>query len=159
MSDVNGERIAEHGGDVAGAASLVTLLPDRRVGLFVASHREGSSLRYALRSALLDRFHPRPTPPPVVPLHHDAERARRYAGHYRAGSVCHSCPAPMPVYETDVVANADGTLSFSGTRWVEVADGFFRSADGTRRVGFRADRQGIVTHYSAGSFQVMERVR
>jgi CubicO group peptidase (beta-lactamase class C family) len=159
LSDANGERIAEHGGDVAGAASLVTLLPDRGVGLFVASHREGSGLRYALRQALLDRFYPRPAPPPVVALHHDPERAKRYTGHYRASSVCHTCTSPMRVYETDVTANPDGTLTFSDRQWVEVADGFFRSTDGIRRVGFHADRSGAITHYSAGSFQVMERVR
>jgi hypothetical protein len=63
------------------------------------------------------------------------------------------------VFETDVVANPDGTLSFYDATWVEVADGYFRSTDGRRRVGFRSDAQGEVTHFSAGSFQVMERVR
>ena len=159
MSDANGERIAEHGGDVAGAASLMTLLPERGVGVFVASHREGSGLRFALRQAFLDRFYPRSPAAPVVAMHRDPERAKRYAGHYRASIVCHSCRSPGPVYETDVAANPDGTLTFADARWVEVADGFFRSADGTRRVGFRTDPSGAVTHYSAGSFQVMERVR
>jgi CubicO group peptidase (beta-lactamase class C family) len=159
LSDANGERVVEHGGDVAGAASLVTLLPDRGVGLFVASHREGSSLRYTLRQALLDRFYPRAATSPVVAMHHDGARAKRYAGHYRASIFCHSCAQPMPVFEADVTANPDGTISLNNATWVEVADGFFRSADGTRRIGFRTDAGGVVTHFSAGSFQVMERVR
>ena len=65
----------------------------------------------------------------------------------------------MPVHETDVVANTDGTLSFNDATWIEVADGYFRSADGRRRVGFRRDARNVVTHFSAGSFQVMEKVR
>jgi len=159
MSDTNGERIVEHGGDVAGAASLMTLLPDRGVGIFVVSHREGSELRYTLRQALLDRFYPRGTKTPVVAMHRDSIRARRYAGHYRASVVCHTCASPRPVAEVDVIANADGTLSFWEARWVEVSDGFFRSTDGERRVGFRKDNSGAITHLSSGSFRVMERVR
>jgi CubicO group peptidase (beta-lactamase class C family) len=158
-SDANGEHVVEHGGDVAGFATLMTLLPERRVGLFVASHREGSDLRYRLRRAMLDRFFPRLTLAPVVPLHHDADRAARYAGHYRAATVCHSCASPMPVNEVDVVANHDGTLSFRDASWVEVAPAFFRTVDGSRRLGFRTDAKGRVTHLTAGSFQVMERVR
>jgi Beta-lactamase len=159
QSDANGERVVEHGGDVAGFASLVTLLPERGVGLFVASHREGSGLRYALRQAVLDRFYPRPATGPVVARYRDSARARRYAGHYRASIFCHSCASPMPVNEVDVVANADGTLGFWDARWVETDDRFFRSADGRRQVGFRVDERGVVTHFSAGSFRVMERVR
>jgi CubicO group peptidase (beta-lactamase class C family) len=159
MSDTNGERIVEHGGDVAGAASLMTLLPDRGVGIFVASHREGSDLRYTVRQAMLDRFYPRTNKTPVVALHHDSTRARRYAGHYRASIVCHTCAAPRPVTEADVVANADGTLSFWDTRWIEVAEGFFRSSDGEKRIGFRKDATGAITHFTSGSFRVMERVR
>jgi hypothetical protein len=158
-SDANGERIVEHGGDVAGFASLMTLLPDRGVGLFVASHGEGSGLRYAVRQALLDRFYPRAAPAPVVAMHHDGERARGYAGHYRASIFCHTCATPRPVFEADVVGNDDGTLSLNDATWVEVADGYFRTLDGRRRLGFRRDARGVVTHYSAGSFQVMERVR
>ena len=159
LSDTNGERVVEHGGDVAGSASLMTLLPDRGVGIFVASHREGSELRFALRAAFLDRFYPRPPPPPVMAMHHDSTRARQYAGHYRATGVCHTCAAPRPVTEVDVVANTDGTLTFWDARWIEVSDGYFRSSDGEKRVGFRRDASGVVTHFSSGSFRVMERVR
>lgn len=161
QSRTNGERIAEHGGDVAGYSSLMFLLPERGVGVFVASHREGSDLRFVVRQAVLDRFFPDRAPParPVPLAEATAERARRYAGRYRASIVCHSCRAPRPVPEATIAANADGTISLWNARWVEVSPGFFRSADGRRRVGFRHDRAGRVTHLTAGSWQVMERVR
>ncbi|MBA3405958.1 MAG: beta-lactamase family protein, partial [Gemmatimonadaceae bacterium] len=111
---LNGERGVEHGGDVAGFSSLLTLLPDRGVGIFVASHREGSDLRFTVSRGIANRFFPDVTPAtPVVSMHATAAEASaavaRYAGHYRANSVCHSCASPRGVHETDFVVNHDGT--------------------------------------------------
>jgi hypothetical protein len=160
---MNGEQGVQHGGDVAGFSSLMTLFPSRGVGIFVAGHREGADLRYTVTRGFVDRFLPDPNP--VVPpksmyatVAKAAESARRYAGHYRANIVCHTCPNPRQVTETDIVANDDGTLTMYGTRWVEVSPRFFRSMDGKRRFGFREDSAGRITHYTGGSWQVMERV-
>ena len=164
LATTNGERVVEHGGDVAGFSSMLTLLPDRGVGIFVAGHREGSDLRFAVRNAVLDRFFPDRRPrEPVTSMHHtraDAARsARRFAGRYRASIFCHTCASPRPMPEVDVVANDDGTLTIWDARWVEVSPAFFRTSDGQRRVGFRVDPSGRATHLGVGSWQVMERVR
>ena len=159
------ERGVQHGGDVAGFSSLVTLLPARNFGVFVAGHREGSDLRYTVTRAVLDRFalvrDPNAATRPVS-MHASREAASRavarYVGHYRANIVCHSCASPRPVAEVDVVANQDGTLSAFNGRFVEVSPRFFRSEDGSRRFGFREDSLGRITHLTFGSWQVLERV-
>ena len=155
----------QHGGDVAGFSSLVTLLPARRFGVFVAGHREGSDLRFTVTRAVLDRFAPARDPAAgtrPVSMHPSREAAvraaARYVGHYRANIVCHSCASPRPVAEIDVVANQDGTLSAFNGRFVEVSPRFFRSEDGARRFGFREDSVGRITHVTLGSWQVLERV-
>jgi CubicO group peptidase (beta-lactamase class C family)/ketosteroid isomerase-like protein len=159
----NDERGVQHGGDVAGFSSLVTLLPRRNLGVFVASHREGSDLRFTVTRAVLDRLAPVRDPvtrPGSMHTSRDAaaRAVARYAGHYRANIVCHSCASPRPVAEVDVLANQDGTLSAFNGRFVEVSPRFFRSEDGSRRFGFREDSLGRITHLTFGSWQVMERV-
>lgn len=160
---IGGEPAVQHGGDVAGFSSLLTLLPSRGFGVFVAGHREGSDLRFTVTRALLDRFFPdrEPLTKPVS-MHPTvaaaAAAAARYAGHYRANIACHSCANPRPSPEIDVLANRDGTLSAFGGSFLEVSPRFFRSLDGERRFGFREDSLGRVTHLTVGSWQVLERV-
>jgi CubicO group peptidase (beta-lactamase class C family) len=159
----NGDRGVQHGGDVAGFSSLLTLLPSRDFGIFVASHREGSDLRFTVTRAVLERLFPAPaiagSPSSMHPSPEVAARqVARYAGRYRANIACHSCANPRPTTEIDVVANDDGTLSAFGGSFVEVSPRFFRSLDGLRRFGFREDRGGRITHLTVGSWQVLERV-
>src|SRR5262249_54142840 len=53
----NGERALWHDGDTPGFASLLYLLPETRVGLFVAyNSRGGNAAREELLAAFLDRY-------------------------------------------------------------------------------------------------------
>jgi CubicO group peptidase (beta-lactamase class C family)/ketosteroid isomerase-like protein len=159
------ERGIQHGGDVAGFSSLLTLLPARNLGVFVVSHREGSELRHVVTRALLDRLAPARDPAAATrpesmhPSREVAARAvARYAGHYRSNIVCHSCANPRRMTEIDVVANQDGTLSAFNDKFVEVSPRFFRSEDGSGRFGFHEDSLGRITHLTGGSWLVFERV-
>jgi CubicO group peptidase (beta-lactamase class C family)/ketosteroid isomerase-like protein len=159
----NADRGVQHGGDIAGFSSLMTLLPGRNLGVFVAGHREGSDLRHTVTRAVLDRVAPAPDPAKrPVSMHASREIAAqavaRYAGHYRANIVCHTCTNPRRMTEIDVVANQDGSLSAFSGRFIEVSPRFFRSEDGSRRFGFHEDSLGRITHLTVGSWQVLERV-
>lgn len=160
-STTNGQAIVEHGGDVAGFSSLMVLLPEHGTGFFIAGHREGSDLRSVVRRRILDRWFP-DTRPVVVPRPDPAAavRMRRFAGTYRASPYCRTCPPdPERFQDFEVTANADGTLSLWDDRWVEVEPLYFRSADGTRRIGFKEDAQGRVMAITAGSWMVLEKVQ
>ena len=165
MSDTNGQRIVEHGGNIGGFHSLMVLLPEQETGFFFVAHREGVDIRSAVREAILDRWFPisesggqRPQLSDRVPERRPSAAAR-LEGTYRANIWCHTCPFdPSRVQDVRVRANADGSLDVWGERWIEVEPLFFRSPDGKRRIGFHQDEKGRITALTAGSWMVMERL-
>lgn len=160
FSDTNGQRIIEHGGNIGGFHSLMTLLPEHGTGFFIIASREGADVRTPVRQAILDRWFPQRQPHAVpVAKKSDVPRLRRYAGTYRANIWCHTCPFdPNRVTDVQVTVNDDGTLQVWGERWIEVEPRFFRSADGKRRFGFGEDAKGNITALTAGSWMVLERL-
>jgi CubicO group peptidase (beta-lactamase class C family) len=157
--DLNGLRILEHGGDIGGFSTLLTLLPEHDVGFFIVHHFESNNLRFDIRQAILDRYFPdqRETKAPV-PDPKKAEDLKRFAGTYRANIFCHSCSSEQPVQDFEVEANADGTLTVWGNRWVEVSPLYFVGVDGKGRTGFAEDKTGRITAMSAGSWKVVEKI-
>jgi CubicO group peptidase (beta-lactamase class C family) len=159
-SDQNGLHIVEHGGDIGGFSSLLTMLPRQGVGFFIVHHLESNNLRFQVRQAILDRYFPdtrevkAPVPDPA-----SAAGLRRFAGRYRANIFCHTCPGGGPnVQDFEVEANDDGTISIWGDRWVEVSPLYFVSANGRSHIGFAEDKAGRITALSAGSWKVLERI-
>ncbi|HEX2079195.1 MAG TPA: serine hydrolase domain-containing protein [Longimicrobium sp.] len=159
-ADTHGERIWEHGGDVAGFSSLMVLLPDHELGVFVAGHREGSDLRWVVRRALLNRWFPDRrtiTVPPPDPA--AVARLRRLEGTYRGATYCHTCPPDQQrVDDVVVTVRDDGALMVWDEPWIEVEPLFFRSPDGTRRFGFHEDAAGRITAMTVGSWMVLEKL-
>lgn len=51
-----GERLVEHGGNIDGFTAMVSMLPDRRLGVVVLTNVNGSSLPMALSRVIFDRF-------------------------------------------------------------------------------------------------------
>ena len=110
VNDLNGRYLIEHGGDVGGFSSLLTLLPEEGVGFFVVHHLEGSNLRFDLRQAILDRYFPRLRAAEyLVPT----RRPRRSSG---------DSPAPTgPASTVTLVATAGRTFRTSGSPPTETA--------------------------------------
>jgi CubicO group peptidase (beta-lactamase class C family) len=160
MSDTNGQRIVEHGGNIGGFHSLMALLPEHETGFYVVAHREGADLRSPLRKAILDRWFADPNPPPAPKLDPSAApRLKKLEGTYRASIWCHTCPFdPDRVQDFRVSVNADGSLKIWDERWIEVSPLFFRSPDGKRRIGFHEDAKDNVTALTSGSWMVLERL-
>jgi CubicO group peptidase (beta-lactamase class C family) len=155
LDETNGRRLAEHGGDIGGFASLMTVVPDERFAFFIVHHGEGSSLRFEVRDALLRHLHPEPPPQPVPMAGVDS---RPYAGTYRASYACHTCSDPPDVPQFEVASNEDGTLTLWGRRWMPVAPDVFAREDGRAKLAFRRDRNGRVEALSGGSWRVGERI-
>ena len=161
IRDNNGQRVLEHGGDIGGFSSLVTLLPDARTGFLVVGHREGANLRFVVKQAVLDRYFPdqRIIAAPK-PDSGNAARVAAFAGTYRANVYCHTCPDSLSfTQDFNVTANADGTLGAFDGRWVEVAPLFFRNTSAQGRFGLAADSTGRITALTVGSWQVLEKIR
>jgi hypothetical protein len=159
VNDLNGRYLIEHGGDIGGFSSLLTMLPDEGVGFFVVHHLEGRNLRFDIERLILDSYFPAPSAPkPPGPRPGAAQRVRRFAGTYRAGIYCHSCRAGEgpPAQDFKVAANPDGTITVWDQRWVEVSPLYFVSQDGRKHLGFFEDSAGHVLGLTAGSWKVLE---
>ncbi|HEX8904729.1 MAG TPA: serine hydrolase domain-containing protein [Longimicrobiaceae bacterium] len=155
-NDANGQDVLEHGGDIGGFASLVTLLPDRGFAIIVVHHLEGSELRFKLKRAILDRFFPdRRTPlRPLAAL----PELRPFAGTYVSGIYCHTCPgAAERAPRFEVTVQPDGSLELWDAKWRPAGPLLFVDEGGRRRIGFARDSTGAVTAVSGGSWKVLER--
>lgn len=154
IDSVNGNVVAEHGGDIGGFAGLLVVVPAERLGFFIVHHGEGSSLRFAVRQMLLDQLLPTSAAPPTALRGMDLAP---YAGSYRASFSCHTCANGPPVPEFDVTIEND-TLELWGERWVPVGKDLFAREDGRARLAFVRDDNGRVIALTGGSWRVGERI-
>ena len=160
--NLNGQRILYHYGVTAQFASLLFLLPEQNVGLFVSYNSlGGNDAEIRLLRTFLDRYYPitNPAAPSFSP------QASRFAGSYRVARMSYTTFEKVAAIfsQVDVVANSDGMLVLNGlgnqSKWVQVAPRVFRLSSGQRydmyRLGgtqqndtlvFGEDAQGQVTY-------------
>jgi CubicO group peptidase (beta-lactamase class C family) len=149
----HGLRIVGHGGDTFWFHSLMQLIPERQVGLFVSYNTDTSAgAREELFDAFLRRYFPEPDPPRLEASDGFQERAQRLAGEYGMTRYSHSTPAKLSALVSvfKVSVNPDDTLTVgtlrSSTRYAEVEPLVFRELDGTRKVVFQEDDNGRVLY-------------
>ncbi len=140
--------IVWHSGGNATYKSMVMLIPNEEVGLFIsynAAHAEES--RNALRELFLNRFYP-VSLVDHQPIENYKERVDMYAGDYKEarGTQRNSDKLLYFVSRTKTVeANTDGTLTFRDTNYIEVEEGVFREVDGQGILVFEFDDSGLPT--------------
>lgn len=151
---VGGQSIAEHGGDIGGFASLLTLVPEAGVGFFTVHHGEGGDLRYRVRSAALARIAPETARAPTAAA---GVRLQDYVGRYRSTLEAFSDPIdPDTLFQ--VASNDAGALELWGQTWIPVGGNLFVRDDGLRRLGFARGADGQVNAVSGGSWRVAVKV-
>jgi CubicO group peptidase (beta-lactamase class C family) len=155
LDDFDGNKIAEHGGDIGGFAGLLSIVPEKRFGMFIMHHGEGSSLRFDVRKAILEKYFPGDAKVPNPIRNVDL---KPYAGKYRASFQCHTCSDPPDVPEFEVTINKDDTLQLWGSRWIPIGKDLFARDDGRARLAFVRDAKEKVVALSGGSWRVGERL-
>jgi CubicO group peptidase (beta-lactamase class C family) len=163
----NGIRLVIHPGTTDRSASLLALLPDQDVGIFVTFNSYVSTApRLALLHELLDHYFPEPGGPAVGAPADFADHSASFAGNYlssrRAETTLDALAAPLQ--EVSVRSNPDGTLTvaaFQGSdgqpiRWVEVAPQVFQEAGGQGMLAFQLDAHGQVTGMFYGDQPIHE---
>jgi CubicO group peptidase (beta-lactamase class C family) len=149
----NGQRILQHGGATLVFFSLAAMIPDKHVGLFLSCNTNtGAGQQMDVLTTFLKHYFPQPDQPQPKPAADFAKAGKRFEGEYGSTRYSHTTYAKLvELLQTDKVGvNDDGTITVStpagAKRYVEVEPLVFQQLDGTRRLVFRADEKGNITH-------------
>ena len=158
----NGVRVIEHGGSWRGFGTMLVLVPEKNLGLFVSTTRTYDSRFFdPLLEGFFDRVLPRAGPLvfPKPPADFGA-RAGKYTGSYIPNRHVRGDVLKLGLFQAEgkVSANDDGTLSIAwpgdghdSTRIVEIAPDLFQREDDGHLVTFRTGAEGRVTYLLADS--------
>jgi CubicO group peptidase (beta-lactamase class C family) len=155
----NGQKTIGHSGGSDPIFTLLLLLPEQNLGVFVAYNSQGGSdltnQHLGFQRAFFDHYYPAPAVEPIQPPADFAERAGRFEGSYRLtggtpGTSYTTLEKFAGLLETvEISDSGDGTLLFKNPwaewRFVEVKPLYFRQVDGSFHILFREDDQGRIT--------------
>lgn len=161
----NNLRFIEHGGNMDdGYSALMTLVPEKNLGIFVASNKEDGTfgLALAVKNAFLNRYVPAQTKPEVPKTANSSPDAlKKFAGKYRSIIYCHTCPPAYVPNSFEVKVTDDGMLSFLGGRWKQIEPMLFILANSERAgqvlFGFKENSKGEIAFMFYDAFNVFER--
>ena len=158
----NGQRTIGHSGGSDPIFSLLLLLPDQNLGVFVVYNSQGgdelTNQHLGFQRAFSDHYYPAPAIKPIQPPAHFAERANRFVGTYRitggtpgtSYTTLEKVGVLFGMSTVEISDSGDGTLLFTNPwgewRFVEVKPLYFRQVDGPFDILFREDDQGRITH-------------
>jgi CubicO group peptidase (beta-lactamase class C family) len=147
----NGKRLVGHGGDTLWFHSLLQLIPEHKVGLFVSYNTETSGgAREDLLDAFMRRYFPKPDPPRSKAAGDFRERAKRLAQEYGITRYPHSGVGKLLALAgvLKISVNDDDTITISrgdtARRYVEIEPYVFRELDGPRKIVFQEDDNGRI---------------
>jgi CubicO group peptidase (beta-lactamase class C family) len=154
----NGQRTLGHTGYLPPMNSLLLLLPDQDLGVFVVYNSAGGGdltvQHFGFQRAFFDHYYPAPGVPAIQPPTDFAERAGRFVGSYNTSSLYTTLVKIAGLfgggYTAEISNPGDGTLLFSlegqELHFVEVEPLYFRQVDGQSSIVFREDGRGRITH-------------
>jgi CubicO group peptidase (beta-lactamase class C family) len=153
----NGQWTLGHSGESHPFNSLLLLLPDQNLGVFVSYNSQGGGdlclQHLGFQRAFFDHYYPAPAVAPIQPPVDFAARAGRFEGTYKLARSSYTTLEKVTVLMGAVVSisdSGDGGLllktPWGDWRFIEVEPLYFRQADGEYRLLFREDAQGRITH-------------
>ncbi|SHJ09782.1 CubicO group peptidase, beta-lactamase class C family [Aquimarina spongiae] len=151
-----GLKAYNHGGDMLGYSSFITLVPEINLGIFVVHHHENTNLRNKVISQVLEHFGTENIYNP------NPERMRNdvseFAGDYKWMSNCYTCSNSEQQTTYQLTANDDNTLSGFGRKFYQAEPLLFKSYDGKRIMGFTRNEDGKIKYMSLGNVNAFEKV-
>lgn len=155
----NGQRAIHHGGNMLGFTTEMYLLPSHNLGFFVAYNRDEEAgggpavLRDTLTGKLMDHWFPSKTPEKEgvtqTPLQLDTAR---FAGKYAGTLYCHTCfDGEGWGWSLLSLRSGERGVLESSRRWLAVEPLVFQEENGVRRIAFREDKKGEITHLILGN--------
>jgi CubicO group peptidase (beta-lactamase class C family) len=155
----NGQRTLGHSGELPPTMqSLLLLLPDQNLGVFVVYNSKGGSdltlQHLGFQRAFFDHYYPAPVATTMRSPADFAQRANRFTGSYRwtMGSKT-TIMKVLGLFGTVQVKDAgDGTLllatPYGAWRFAQVEPLYFHQVDGPFGLAFREDDQGQIAYAS-----------
>jgi CubicO group peptidase (beta-lactamase class C family) len=138
--------------------SVLLLLPDQNLGVFVTYNSDGggdlTSQHLGFQRAFFDHYYPASAVEPIQPPADFKERADRFVGSYRQTQGSHTTMEKIAGLFGAVEIRDSGddalflTTPYGEWRFVEVEPLYFRQADGPFGLVFREDYQGRINHMS-----------
>ncbi|NET86367.1 MAG: serine hydrolase [Moorea sp. SIO1F2] len=174
---VNNQRIIEHGGSMSGYTNLVFLIPEQKLGFYIAYNRNSlnENLRDDLVQQFLDRYYPvqetiaSPTEiinkaiPEAIPeaniTQQYKQQYKQINGGYRFIRYPQKSLVKLAIVLLEsgrlftIKTNPDHRINVfpGGSKWEEVEPLLFRYPDSNMYISFREDSQGKITAMSMSS--------
>jgi len=156
----NGQRTLGHSGEALGVTTLLLLLPDQNLGVYVVYNHESSgrltTQHTGFQRAFYDHYYPTPAVEAIQPQADFAKDVGRFAGSYKTTRRAYTTFEKFgnlmrpPIEISDL---GDGTILYSDhgveMRLVEVEPLYFRQVDGPFGVVFREDDLGRIIYMFA----------
>jgi CubicO group peptidase (beta-lactamase class C family) len=152
----NGQWTIGHSGGSDPIFTLMLLLPDQNLGVFVAYNSQGGenlTLQHlGFQRAFFDHYYPAPAVERIQPPADFSERSGRFEGTYRLTQSSYTTLEKVQGLmgsTVEISDSGDGTLLFTNPwgewRFVEVKPLYFRQVDAPFNIVFREDDQGRIT--------------
>ena len=154
----NGQRTIGHSGTAEPMQSLLLLLPDQNLGVFVAYNSDGAGRltrqHFGFQRAFFDHYYPAPALEAIQPPADFTERADRFVGAYKWTQ---SSSTTLEKYSSQLFGSTvyvknpgDGTLlmatPYGDWQIVEEEPLYFRQVDRPFHFFFREDDQGQIAY-------------
>ena len=147
----NGEKILGHGGDTLWFHSLTAMLPERRMGVFVAYNtNSGAAARNEFSPAFFDHYFPSPLRKEGPAPKDNRAKLERFAGAYTGARVSESDVTKLAklMNIVNVSVDADGYLATrspgESAHWRQTEPLVFHEVDGKRQLVFRENERGEI---------------
>ena len=150
----NGHRVISHAGDTGQFHSILSLMPESHLGLFVVFNTGGKvgATPFKLERVFFEHYFPARLPQ-IKPPADAVQRNQRYVGTYRTLRRSYTKVEKVlsMFQDTKVMAMPDGTLFTNSNplagdqRWVEVGDGVFREMYRDNFMAFKHIENGHAT--------------
>jgi len=152
----NGLRTISHGGDTFLFHSLLSIIPEKNLGLFVSFNSVGGSwpVYDNFIKTFLNHYYPAPELADIEPPRDFKRRVSRLIGSYGVTRVAETTYEKLMglMMTVKVEVTEDNTLliampmGLGSTQWVEVEPLVFREVGGQDTVVFRENSKGRITH-------------
>jgi len=157
----NGQGLIGHSGNLFFFHSLLTLLPEHKVGLFISYNSQGGQKAAAETYELyMNRYYPPGEIPALTPGENPKVQLQRFDGDYFSSRRVHRRFTKLgALFQTVKVTHSeDGVLKTIGketTRWIRTKPLSFREENGLGTLVFREDDKGRITHMFIGDLPYM----